>query len=44
MLATLLEDAGDRVLGEPVDLQVGVDLAQLSGDGDVAQRVPKPDR
>jgi hypothetical protein len=38
------QDAGDRVLGEPVDLQVGVELAQLGGDRDVPLGVPEPDR
>ena len=34
----------DRVLGQPVDLQVRVQLAQLVGDGEVAADVPEPDR
>ena len=29
----VLEHRGDRVLGEPVDLEVGMELAQLVGDG-----------
>ena len=43
-LAASLEHPGDRVLGEPVDLQVGVVRAQLGGDGDVAPGVAEPDR
>ena len=43
-LAVRLEHGGDRVLGEPVDLEVGVELAQLVGDGDVALGVAQPDR
>ena len=35
---------GHRVLGEPVDLQVGVQPAQLAGDRDVALGVAEPDR
>ena len=43
-LAARLEHLGDRVLREPVDLEVGVQLAQLVGDRDVAPRVAEPDR
>ena len=43
-LALPLEHPGDRVLGEPVDLQVGFQAAQLAGDRDVALRVAEPDR
>ena len=39
-----LEHGGDRVLREPVDLEVGDELAQLVRDGDVALRVAEPDR
>ncbi len=38
------EHPGDRVLREPVDLEVGVPLAQLGGDGEVAARVAEADR
>ncbi len=43
-LALGLEHPGDRVLGEPVDLQVRVQAAQLAGDRHVALRVAEPDR
>ena len=43
-LALGLEHARDRVLREPVDLEVGVQRAQLLGDRDVAARVAEPDR
>ncbi len=43
-LAAIFEDLGDRVLGEPVDLQVGVELPQLGGDGNVAQGMAESDR
>ena len=43
-LAARLEHRGDRVLREPVDLEVGVQPAQLVGDRDVAPRVAEPDR
>ena len=43
-LALGLEHPGDGVLGEPVDLQVGVQRAQLAGDRHVALGVPEPDR
>ena len=39
-----LEHGRHRVLGEPVDLEVGVQLPQLLRDRDVAPRVPEPDR
>ncbi len=42
-LALGLQDRCQRVLSEPVDLQVGVQLAQFVGDGDVALRVTEPD-
>jgi hypothetical protein len=44
MLALALEDPGDRILGQPVDLQIGDERSQLAGDRDVAPRVPQPDR
>ena len=43
-LAVGVEDGGDRVLGEPVDLKVGVELPQLRGDRDVPLGVPEADR
>ena len=39
-----LEHRRDRVLGQPVDLEVGMELAQLVGDRDVALGVAEPDR
>jgi hypothetical protein len=39
-----LEHGGHRVLGEPVDLQVGMEPAQLLGDRGVPLSVPQPDR
>ena len=43
-LAARLEHGRHRVLREPVDLEVGVELAQLVGDRGVALRVAEPDR
>ena len=43
-LPALLEHGRDRMLGEPVDLEIGVEFAQLVGDRDVALRVAKADR
>ena len=43
-LAARLEHRRDRVLREPVDLEVGMELAQLVGDRGVALCVPEPDR
>ena len=43
-LTPFLQHPGDRVLGEPVDLQVGVQLAELVGDRRVTQRMTEPDR
>src|SRR5262245_63578852 len=43
-LALALEHPGDRILCEPVDLQIRLEPAQLSGDRDVALRVAEPDR
>ena len=43
-LALRLQHPGDRVLGEPVDLQVRVQAAQLAGDRHVALGVAEPDR
>jgi len=44
MLSGVLEHAGDRVLGEPVDGQVGMMPPQLGGDRDIAAGVAEPDR
>ena len=43
-LALRLEHSGDWILGEPVDLQVGVQAAQLPGDRDITLGVTEPDR
>ena len=43
-LAARLEHRRHRVLGEPVDLEVGMELAQLVRDRGVALRVAEPDR
>ena len=43
-LAALGEQLGDRVLGQPVDLQVRLQRPQLVGDRDVAPDVAEPDR
>ena len=43
-LAARLQHRGDRVLREPVDLEVGVELAQLVGDRGVALGVAEADR
>ena len=43
-LAARLEHGRDRVLREPVDLEVGVELAQLVRDRGVALRVAEADR
>ena len=43
-LAARLEHRGHRMLGQPVDLEVRVQLAQLVGDRDVAPGVAEPDR
>ena len=40
----VLEHRGDGVLGEPIDLEVGMVLAQLGGDRDVTPGVTEPDR
>ena len=42
-LAGVLEHRGDRVLREPVDLEVGMQLAQLLDDRDVAAGVAEAD-
>ena len=42
--APLLQHRRDGALGEPVDLQIGVELAQLVGDGRVSLRVAEADR
>ncbi len=43
-LAARLEHRGDGVLGEPVDLEIGMQLAQLVGDRRVALCMAEPDR
>src|SRR6185437_10624974 len=43
-LALGFEDPGNRVLGEPVDLQIGMQSAQLAHDRHVALGVPEADR
>ena len=43
-LALGLQDPGDRVLGQPVDLELGVQGAELVGDGQVAAGVAQADR
>jgi hypothetical protein len=35
-----VEQRGDRVLGQPVDLQAGVQPLELGGDGEIAPGVP----
>jgi hypothetical protein len=43
-LTARLEHSGDRMLRKPVNLKVGVQLAQLVGDRDIAVGMAKPDR
>ncbi len=43
-LALRLEHRGDGMLGEPVDLDVGTELLELLGDGDITPGVAEPDR
>ena len=43
-LPTRLEHGGDRVLREPVELEIGVELSELVRDRDVAPRMAEPDR
>ena len=43
-LAAGRQQARHRVLRQPVDLEVGMELAQLARDGDVAPPVPEADR
>ena len=43
-LAACLEHRGHRMLREPVDLEVGMELPQLVRDRSVALRVTEPDR
>src|SRR5262245_29075629 len=43
-LVLLREHARDRVLGEPVDLELGLEAAQLAGNRDIAPGVPEADR
>jgi hypothetical protein len=38
------QQPGDRILGQPVDLQVGPQFAQFAGDRDVAPAMAEPDR
>ena len=42
--AARFEQPRDRVLGEPIDLQIRVKFAQLPRDGDIAATVTEPDR
>ncbi len=42
-LASPLQQFGDRMLGQPVDLQARPERPQRIGDGQVAARVPEPD-
>jgi len=44
VLAARLQHSSDRVLGEPVDLQAGMQLAQLIGDRRVTLGVARADR
>jgi hypothetical protein len=44
VLAALGQQRGDRVLGEPVDLQSRMQLAQLIRDRHVSLRMPQPNR
>ena len=43
-LASRFEQPRHRVLRQPVDLQAGMELAQLAGDGDVAPAMAEADR
>ena len=43
-LAAALEHARDRILGEPVDLELRLERAQLARDRDVAPGMAEPDR
>ena len=43
-LAALLQELGDRRLGQPLHLDVGTQLAQGVGDRQVAAYVPQADR
>jgi hypothetical protein len=42
-LAVLLEDRRDRMLREPIDLEVGMEVAKRVGDRDIALGVTKAD-
>ena len=42
--AARFEQARDGILRQPIDLQVRMQLAQLTRDRDVAAPVPEPDR
>ena len=44
LLALGVQDPGDRVLGQPVDLELGMQGAELVGDGQVAAGVAQADR
>ncbi len=44
VLALGLQHARDRILREPVDLEIGMQAAKLAGDRHVAAHVPEPDR
>ncbi len=43
-LAGFFEEGGDGVLGQPVDLEIGLQLAKLTGDGEIAARMAEADR
>ena len=43
-LTMRLQHPGDRMLGEPVDLQAGMQLAQLGGDRHIPLGVTEADR
>lgn len=43
-LTTRGEDPGHGVLGEPLDVEVGVEGSRLVGDGEVSSRVTESDR
>ena len=44
MFASRLQDRGNRVLGEPIDLKIRMELAQLVGDRHVTLGVAQSDR
>src|SRR3954447_24783039 len=43
VLTASFEHGSHRLLGQPIDLEIGMELAQLPGDRDVALRVAEPD-